>query len=76
MSESEPLFRRLSSPTMKASLSRRNLLSPVNPKRGDLALLASCFVTGILDCAIFNHYGVFIAMQTGTCHSPDAPLLI
>ncbi|KAL9060022.1 MAG: hypothetical protein Q9162_000872 [Coniocarpon cinnabarinum] len=51
---------------MKSSrLSRENFTASVDPKRGDLLLLACCFVTGLLDCGVFNNYGVFVGMQTG-----------
>ena len=54
------------------TFSRANLLVPLDPKRGDLALLACCFVTGMLDCAVFNNYGVFVGMQTGICDDLEA----
>ncbi|KAB8360601.1 hypothetical protein FH972_024339 [Carpinus fangiana] len=46
-------------------LARKRLLGAVKTNHGDLCLLAYCFVTGMLDCASFNNWGVFVAMQTG-----------
>nr|POE82225.1 hypothetical protein CFP56_66989 [Quercus suber] len=37
----------------------------VDPKRGDLLLLACCFVTGLLDCSTFRNWAAFVSMQTG-----------
>lgn len=37
----------------------------MQPRYGDLALLACCFVSGLLDAAAFDNYSVFIGMQTG-----------
>lgn len=75
MSERDPLLRITSSsqPTMKPILSRARLLAPINTTHADLTLLACCVVTGMLDCAVFNNYGVFVGMQTGTCHNPSSP---
>lgn len=41
------------------------LLGDVDPKHGDLALLAYCYVSGLLDAVAFYNWGVFVAMQTG-----------
>lgn len=67
MSERDPLLQhRTEELIMKRNiLSRASMLAPVDPKHGDLALLACCFVTGMLDCGVFNNYGVFVGMQTG-----------
>lgn len=68
MTERQPLLHHSTSQEtlMKRSLfSRANLLAPIDPKHGDLALLACCFVTGLLDCGVFNNYSVFVGMQTG-----------
>lgn len=32
---------------------------------GDMILIMSCFVTGLLDSAIFNVWSCFVSMQTG-----------
>ncbi|GAB7355448.1 hypothetical protein MBLNU459_g5954t1 [Dothideomycetes sp. NU459] len=32
---------------------------------GDLVLIVSCFVTGLLDSAVFNVWSCFVSMQTG-----------
>lgn len=47
-------------------LTKARWLEKLDPKRGgDLALLSCCVVTGVLDCAAFNNWGVFVGMQTG-----------
>ncbi|CAK3783111.1 Hypothetical predicted protein [Lecanosticta acicola] len=37
----------------------------IDAKRGDLLLLACCFVTGLLDCSTFRNWATFVSMQTG-----------
>lgn len=37
----------------------------IDTKRGDLLLLACCFVTGLLDCSTFRNWAIFVSMQTG-----------
>jgi Protein of unknown function (DUF1275) len=32
---------------------------------GDAVLLLSCYVTGLLDSAVFNVWSCFVSMQTG-----------
>ena len=46
-------------------LSRAYILGPVKKSHGDLALLACCFVTGMVDAASFSNWGAFVGMQTG-----------
>lgn len=65
MSERQPLLRSGSSIMKQGYLSRRTLWGPIDPRRGDLALFACCYVTGLLDAAAFNNWGLFIGMQTG-----------
>ena len=45
--------------------SRARIFGPVKQERGDLALLACCLVTGLVDAASFSNWGVFVGMQTG-----------
>ncbi|KAF2168237.1 hypothetical protein M409DRAFT_65710 [Zasmidium cellare ATCC 36951] len=45
--------------------SRARILGPVGKEHGDLALLACCLVTGMVDAASFMNWEVFVAMQTG-----------
>ena len=45
--------------------SRAYLLGPVKRDHGDLALLACCLVTGMVDAASFSNWSVFCGMQTG-----------
>lgn len=45
--------------------SRRRLLGPVDKEKGDVALLAHSFVTGMVDAATFSNWSVFVGMQTG-----------
>lgn len=43
--------------------SRARALGPVKKDHGDLALLACCLVTGMVDAASFSNWGVFVGMQ-------------
>ena len=45
--------------------SRRRILGPVVKEYGDYGLLATSFVTGMVDGASFLNWGVFVGMQTG-----------
>ena len=45
--------------------SKAYLLGPMKKEHGDLALLACCFATGLVDAASFSNWGVFVGMQTG-----------
>lgn len=47
--------------------SRRRLLGPVDKEKGDAALLAHSYVTGMVDAATFANWSVFVGMQTGMC---------
>ena len=46
-------------------LSRAYIFGPVKKSHGDLALLACCLVTGMVDSASFSNWGAFVGMQTG-----------
>lgn len=41
------------------------MLGPVVKEYGDYGLLATSFVTGMVDGASFLNWGVFVGMQTG-----------
>jgi uncharacterized membrane protein YoaK (UPF0700 family) len=45
--------------------SRRRIVGPVVKEYGDYGLLATSFVTGMVDGASFLNWGVFVGMQTG-----------
>lgn len=45
--------------------SRRRMIGPVVKEYGDYGLLATSFVTGMVDGASFLNWGVFVGMQTG-----------
>ncbi|CAK4032092.1 hypothetical protein DOTSEDRAFT_123052 [Lecanosticta acicola] len=45
--------------------SKARIFEAVEKDRGDLALLACCFVTGLVDAAVFSNWGLFVGMQTG-----------
>ncbi|KAF2462201.1 hypothetical protein BDY21DRAFT_330744 [Lineolata rhizophorae] len=49
----------------KRLLSRSRLGETVDPRRGDVALLICCFITGMVDAVTFNNWEVFAGMQTG-----------
>ena len=53
------------SPSNTGFFSRAYLLGPVKRDHGDLALLACCLATGLVDAASFSNWGVFVGMQTG-----------
>ena len=42
-----------------AFFSRARFLGPIEKDHGDLALLACCFVTGMVDAAVFSNWGEF-----------------
>jgi hypothetical protein len=48
--------------------SRRRIVGPVVKDFGDYGLLATSFVTGMVDGASFLNWGVFVGMQTGKLH--------
>jgi len=39
----------------------------VDKEKGDAALLAHSYVTGMVDAATFANWSVFVGMQTGMC---------
>lgn len=45
------------SPEKAGLFSRARILGPVTKDHGDLALLACCFVTGMVDAASFMNWG-------------------
>ncbi|ORY27084.1 DUF1275 domain protein [Naematelia encephala] len=44
---------------------RAYLAQEIDPQWTDLVLLAGCFITGLLDSAVFNVWRCFVSMQTG-----------
>lgn len=57
---------RKTSPTRKPGFfSRARMFGPIEKDRGDLPLLVCCYVTGLVDAAVFSNWGVFVGMQTG-----------
>jgi hypothetical protein len=50
--------------------SRRRIVGPVVKDYGDYGLLATSFVTGMVDGASFLNWGVFVGMQTGKLLCP------
>lgn len=57
--------------TKRGIFSRVYMLGPVEKDHSDLALLACCVVTGLVDAACFRNYGMFVGMQTGTPHGHE-----
>ncbi|KAM0805172.1 hypothetical protein BDR22DRAFT_798983 [Usnea florida] len=43
----------------------QHLAVEVATSRGDIILLISCIITGLVDSTIYNAYGTFVSMQTG-----------
>jgi hypothetical protein len=56
-----------SSPNKKGRLAiwKEHFAQDVDESRGDLVLIALCFVSGIIDSAVFNVWSCFVSMQTG-----------
>lgn len=52
-------------PTDEARSISAFVFGPVKRVHADLALLACCFVTGMVDAASFANWSVFVGMQTG-----------
>lgn len=44
---------------------RRHFMQDVDTSWGDAVLLASCFVSGLVDSGVFNKWSCFVSMQTG-----------
>ena len=44
---------------------RDHLTEDVTEAWSDAVLIVSCFVTGLLDSAVFNVWSCFVSMQTG-----------
>ena len=44
---------------------REHFNQEVTESWGDLVLILGCFITGLLDSAIFNVWSCFVSMQTG-----------
>ena len=42
----------------------QHLAAEVATSRGDIVLLISCIITGLVDSTIYNAYGTFVSMQT------------
>lgn len=55
------------SPRKAGFLSRKRILGPLEKDHGDLALLACCFVTGMVDAAAFSNYSVFVGVRASLC---------
>lgn len=53
---------------------QRYLAADVDERWTDLPLLACCFITGLLDSAVFNVWQCFVGMQTGK-HARLAPAM-
>ena len=65
-------------PNRLASI-REHFQAEVTESWGDLILILSCFVTGLLDSAVFNVWSCFVSMQTGqypfSLHAFPSPTL-
>ena len=44
----------------------QHLAVEIATSRGDIVLLISCIITGLVDSTIYNAYGTFVSMQTVT----------
>lgn len=50
---------------------RRHFMQDVDTSWGDAVLLASCFVSGLVDSGVFNKWSCFVSMQTGAFSPGD-----
>ena len=48
------------------SRARKHFSQELSPSWADIMLILHCFVTGLLDAAVFNVWSCFVSMQTGT----------
>jgi hypothetical protein len=44
---------------------KQHLAQDVDESWGDLVLIALCFISGMIDAAVFNVWSCFVSMQTG-----------
>ena len=44
---------------------RRYLAEDANKEWADLILIVTCFISGLVDSAVFNVWSCFVSMQTG-----------
>ena len=52
---------------------RAHLNEDVSTSHADILMLTCCLVSGLVDSTIYNAYGTFVSMQTGTSRSPHVP---
>ena len=52
---------------------RAHLEENVSTSHADILMLTCCLVSGLVDSTIYNAYGTFVSMQTGTSRSPPVP---
>ena len=52
---------------------RGHLNEDVSTSHADILMLTCCLVSGLVDSTIYNAYGTFVSMQTGTSRSPRVP---
>lgn len=45
---------------------RLYLTAEVTTDHTDILMLSCCFISGLVDSTIYNAYGTFVSMQTGT----------
>ncbi|KIY00506.1 uncharacterized protein Z520_04191 [Fonsecaea multimorphosa CBS 102226] len=61
MDDSLELFKRRS----RMARWRQYLAEDANKEWGDLVLIVACFISGLVDSAVFNVWSCFVSMQTG-----------
>ena len=54
---------------------RQYLAQDVDKSWADVILLVACFMSGLVDSAVFNVWSCFVSMQTGEFREPNPPLL-
>jgi hypothetical protein len=61
----------------RLSTLKKHLSTDVDESWADLILLVTCFISGLVDSAVFNVWSCFVSMQTGQsqpCHAPHLPI--
>jgi len=49
---------------------RQYMAEDANKEWADVILIVTCFISGIVDSAVFNVWSCFVSMQTGKSFTP------
>ena len=61
--DSVDLFKRRS----HVARARQHMSEDADKEWADLILIVTCFISGLVDSAVFNVWSCFVSMQTGRC---------